>query len=123
MELTNSKNIHNRIKKRTVAMAVITHIYLAIITVGGSLLLLAISGYVTSMLLKKILVRLSQVVTVLVRIFRFVILVMRLVVFNMFLAMPTVLKKMSAVALKLALKRRRGLPWCKGYQLSIQILS
>lgn len=34
-------------------MAVITHIYLAIITVGGSLLLLAISGYVTSMLLKK----------------------------------------------------------------------
>lgn len=53
MELTNSKNIHNRIKKRTVAMAVITHIYLAIITFGTSLLLLAISGYVTSMLLKK----------------------------------------------------------------------
>jgi len=39
MELTNSKNIHNRIKKRTVAMAVITHIYLAIITFGASLLL------------------------------------------------------------------------------------
>ena len=53
MDLINSQNINNRIKKRTVAIAVIMHLYLAIFTFGLSLLLLAIAGFVTSMLLEK----------------------------------------------------------------------
>mgnify|MGYP001564830803 FL=1 len=53
MDLINSQNINNRIKKRTVAIAVIMHLYLAIFTFGLSLLLLTIAGFVTSMLLEK----------------------------------------------------------------------
>jgi hypothetical protein len=53
MDLINSQNINNRIKKRTIAIAVIMHLYLAIFTFGLSLLLLAIAGFATSMLLEK----------------------------------------------------------------------
>lgn len=53
MDFANSKNINNRIKKTTIIIAVISHIILAIVTLGLSLLLLAIVGIVTLLLLNK----------------------------------------------------------------------
>ena len=53
MDFANSKNINNRIKKTTITIAVISHIILAIVTFGLSLLLLAIVGIVTLLLLNK----------------------------------------------------------------------
>jgi hypothetical protein len=53
MDLINSKNINNRIKKRTIFVAIIAHIILAILTFGISLIFLAIAGIVTKLLLKK----------------------------------------------------------------------
>lgn len=43
----------NRIKKRTVALAIIIHLYVALFSFGISLLLLMIVGVLTSVLLEK----------------------------------------------------------------------
>ncbi len=53
MDLVNSGNINNRIKKRTIAIAIITHLILALLTYGVSLALLVVAGPVTWLLLKK----------------------------------------------------------------------
>jgi hypothetical protein len=53
MDFTNSRNINNRIKKTTIVVAAITHIVLAIVTFGLSLLLLSIVGIATLLLLNK----------------------------------------------------------------------
>jgi hypothetical protein len=53
MDLVNSRNIHNQIKKTTIAIAVIIHIVLALITFGLSLLLLSIVGFATLLLLSR----------------------------------------------------------------------
>jgi len=53
MDLVNSRNIHNQIKKTTIAIAVIIHIVLALITFGLSLLLLFIVGFATLLLLNR----------------------------------------------------------------------
>ena len=53
MDFTNSRNINNRIKKTTIVVAEITHIVLAIVTFGLSLLLLSIVGIATLLLLNK----------------------------------------------------------------------
>ena len=53
MDLMDSKNVNNRIKKRSIAIAVIAHLYLAVFTLGVSLVLLLIIGFITSTLLDK----------------------------------------------------------------------
>ncbi|MDG1819617.1 MAG: hypothetical protein P8H31_07275 [Porticoccaceae bacterium] len=53
MDLMDSKNVNNRIKKRSIAIAVIAHLYLAVFTLGVSLILLLIIGFITSTLLEK----------------------------------------------------------------------
>lgn len=53
MDFSNSRNIDNRIKKTTIAVAVITHIVLAIVTFGLSLVLLTIVGLATLLQLNK----------------------------------------------------------------------
>ena len=53
MDLDNSKNISNKIKKSTITIAIITHIILAILTFGVSFALSVITGLVTLVLLKK----------------------------------------------------------------------
>jgi hypothetical protein len=47
MDLVNSGNINNRIKKRTIAIAIMTHLILALLTYGVSLALLVVAGPVT----------------------------------------------------------------------------
>ena len=39
MDLMDSKNVNNRIKKRSIAIAIIAHLYLAAFTFGISLIL------------------------------------------------------------------------------------
>jgi hypothetical protein len=53
MDLVNSRNINNRIKKTSIVTAVIFHIILALITFGLSLVVLAIVGIATLLLLNK----------------------------------------------------------------------
>jgi len=53
MDLINSKNITNRIKKSSISSAIVAHAVLALMTLGLSLLLLGITGVITSVLLKK----------------------------------------------------------------------
>ena len=53
MDLMDSKNVNNRIKKRSIAIAVIAHLYLAVFTLGVSLVLLLIIGFLTATLLDK----------------------------------------------------------------------
>lgn len=53
MVLVNSRNINNRIKKTSIVTAVIFHIILALITFGLSLVVLAIVGIATLLLLNK----------------------------------------------------------------------
>lgn len=53
MDLLNSHTVKNRIKKRTVALAIIIHLYVALFSFGISLLLLLIVGVLTSVLLEK----------------------------------------------------------------------
>ena len=50
MDLLDSKNVNNRIKKRTVATAVLVHLYLTIVTLGFWLIPLTLFGIVTSSL-------------------------------------------------------------------------
>ncbi len=53
MDLLDSQNVKNRIKKRSIAVAIIAHLYLAIFTFGVSLVLSVIAGFITSWLLEK----------------------------------------------------------------------
>jgi hypothetical protein len=53
MDLINSKNITNRIKKSSISSAIVAHAILALMTLGLSILLLGITGVITSVLLKK----------------------------------------------------------------------
>jgi len=53
MDLMDSKNINNRIKKRSIAIAIIVHLYLAVFTFGISLILLLLIGFLTATLLEK----------------------------------------------------------------------
>lgn len=53
MDLMDSKNVNNRIKKRSIAIAIIFHLYLAIFTLGMSLILLLLVGFLTATLLEK----------------------------------------------------------------------
>ena len=52
MDLLDSKNINNRIKKRTVAVAIVVHLYLTLFTLGFWLIFLTVCGLVTSTLLR-----------------------------------------------------------------------
>ena len=52
MDLLDSKNVNNRIKKRTVATAVLVHLYLTLITLGFWLIPLTLFGIITSSLLR-----------------------------------------------------------------------
>ena len=52
MDLLDSKNVNNRIKKRTVVTAVLVHLYLTIITLGFWLIPLTLFGISTSSLLR-----------------------------------------------------------------------
>ena len=45
MDLMDSKNVNNRIKKRSVVIAVIAHLYFAFFTLGISLILLLLAGF------------------------------------------------------------------------------
>ena len=53
MDFENSKNINNQIKNATIIIALITHLILAILTFGVSIAMLAVTGLITSLLLKK----------------------------------------------------------------------
>jgi hypothetical protein len=53
MDLMDSKNVNNRIKKRSIAIAIFAHLYLAIFTFGVSLILLLLVGFLTATLLEK----------------------------------------------------------------------
>ena len=53
MDLMDSKNVNNRIKKRSIVIAIIVHLYLGIFTFGVSLVLLLLVGFITSTLLEK----------------------------------------------------------------------
>ena len=44
MDLLDSKNVTNRIRKRTVALAVFVHLYLTVFTLGIWLILLTVFG-------------------------------------------------------------------------------
>ena len=52
MDLLDSKNVTNRIRKRTVALAVFVHLYLTVFTLGIWLILLTVFGLITSTLLR-----------------------------------------------------------------------
>jgi hypothetical protein len=52
MDLLDSKNVNNRIKKRSIAIAVLVHLYLTLGTLGVWLIILTIFGLVTSTLLR-----------------------------------------------------------------------
>jgi len=52
MDLLDSKNINNRIKKRTVGVAIVVHLYLTLFTLGFWLIFLTVCGLVTSTLLR-----------------------------------------------------------------------
>lgn len=52
MDLLDSQNVNNRIKKRTVATAVLVHLYLTLITLGLWLIPLTLFGIITSSLLR-----------------------------------------------------------------------
>ena len=53
MDLMDSKNVNNRIKKRSIAIAIFAHLYLAVFTFGVSLILLLLVGFLTATLLEK----------------------------------------------------------------------
>jgi hypothetical protein len=53
MDLMDSKSVNNRIKKRSMAIAIIVHFQLAMITAGISLIVLLVAGVLTAMLLEK----------------------------------------------------------------------
>ena len=53
MDLMDSKNVNNRIKKRSIAIAIIAHLYLAAFTFGISLIFLLVAGFITATLLEK----------------------------------------------------------------------
>ncbi|UVW35255.1 hypothetical protein NYF23_01290 [SAR92 clade bacterium H455] len=53
MELDNSKNINNKIKKSTVSIAIIAHLILAILTFGVPVALSTVTALVTLRLLKE----------------------------------------------------------------------
>jgi hypothetical protein len=52
MDFIDSKNVNNRIKKRTIALAVLLNIYLVIGTLGIWLIVLTVFELVTSALLR-----------------------------------------------------------------------
>ncbi len=53
MDLLNSKNVNNRIRKRTIGLAIIVHLYLTVFTLGIWLIFLTVFGLITSTLLRK----------------------------------------------------------------------
>ena len=53
MDLLDSKNVNNRIKKRTIALVIVIHLYAAVFIMGFSLLLLLLVGFLTATLLDK----------------------------------------------------------------------
>ena len=57
MDLVNSRNVNNRIKKNSIVIAVIFHFVLGILTFGLSLVLLATVGTATLLLLNKDMVK------------------------------------------------------------------
>lgn len=52
MNLLDSKNVNNRTRKRTIALAVFVHLYLSLMTFGFWLIPLTIFGVITSALLR-----------------------------------------------------------------------
>lgn len=52
MDLLDSKNVNNRIRKRTIALAIFVHLYLSLMTFGFWLIPLTIFGVITSALLR-----------------------------------------------------------------------
>ena len=53
MDLLDSKNVHTRIRKRTVALAVFINLYVTTFTLGIWLIFLTLFGLITSALLRK----------------------------------------------------------------------
>ena len=52
MDLLDSHNVNNRVKKRTVATAVLVHLYLTVITLGFWLIPLSLFSLITAALLR-----------------------------------------------------------------------
>jgi len=52
MDLLDSKKVNNRIRKRTIALAIFVHLYLSLMTFGFWLIPLTIFGVITSALLR-----------------------------------------------------------------------
>lgn len=52
MDLLDSKNVNNRIRKRTIALAIVVHLYLTVFTLGVWIILLTVFSLITSTLLR-----------------------------------------------------------------------
>lgn len=53
MDILNSNKVTNKVRKRTIIIALVTHLYLAVFTFGISLVLLAVTGLITASICRK----------------------------------------------------------------------